>query len=55
MLTWTFLGGHFSCHLFVLYAVAEVKSVEVVYLFFLNRGTVSSAVLGSGSGLMSVH
>lgn len=32
-----------------------VKSVEVVYLFFLNRGTVSSAVLGSGSGLMSVH
>ena len=32
-----------------------VKSVEVVYLFFLNRGTVSSVVLGAGSGLMSVH
>ena len=26
-----------------------VKSVKVVYLFFLNRGTVSSAVLGSSS------
>ena len=36
-------------------ASGEVKSVEVVYLFFLNRGTVSSVVLGAGSGLMSVH
>ena len=36
-------------------AVTVVKSVEVVYLFFLNRGTVSSVVLGAGSGLMSVH
>lgn len=32
-----------------------VRSVEVAYLFFLNRGTVSSAVLGFGSGLISVH
>lgn len=32
-----------------------VKSVEVAYLFFLNRGTLSSAVSGFGAGLVSVH
>ena len=32
-----------------------VKSGEVVYLSFLNRGLVSGSGLGAGSGVMSVH
>ncbi|MDU1463354.1 MAG: hypothetical protein E6898_11625, partial [Corynebacterium sp.] len=47
-------GMNLGC-IFPRMRTVKVKSVEVVYLFFLNRGTVSSVVLGAGSGLMSVH